>query len=128
MTNQSYSAPIIQNKIVIQKILKIVQQKYRISSKELANRSKISQKHISEFKSSKVNLTDKSLWQIFLALEEIDPLARLDLGLSLGGCGLSDGKTDWQKFIEIISSEDLEEILIEIAKKAKPKSKSLDKN
>ena len=128
MTNQSYSAPIIQNKIVIQKILKIVQQKYRISSKELANRSKISQKHISEFKSSKVNLTDKSLWQLFLALEEIDPLARLDLGLSLGGCGKSDGKTDWQKFIEIISSEDLEEILIEIAKKAKPKSKSLDKN
>ncbi len=113
---------------MIERIFKLIQKNYKIENKELANRSKLSEKRISQFRNAKKTLSDRDLWQLFLALEEIDPLARLDLGLSLGGCGKSDGKTDWQKFIEIISSEDLEEILIEIAKKAKPKSKSLDKN
>lgn len=102
---------------MIEKFFQKIQRKYRINNKRLAEKAQISEKQISRFRTGKGNLSTKNLWELILALEDISPEARINLGLSIGGCSSTDGKINWEKLIDIISNEDIELILKAIGKK-----------
>ncbi len=108
---------------MIGKILKIIQKNYQIDSKKLAEKSNISEKHLSQFRNGRSNLTYEALWNLILALEEIEPRSRIDLGLLIGGCCEENGEVNWEKIINIISEQDVALILNAIGKKIVNKQK-----
>ena len=104
---------------MIDRAFKAIQARYKVKSKDLAEKTKISEKQISQFRAGKKNLGYKSLWQLIVALGEIQLRARIDLALFISGCSSLDGKIYWQKLFKNFSERELSVILQIIAKEIK---------
>jgi DNA-binding Xre family transcriptional regulator len=81
---------------MIYKFFKETQDEHRIKSKDLAAAVNITNKHLSEFRQGKANITLDLLWQLVEALDELSPGARRDFGLRIAGCW---GMPEVQEFV-----------------------------
>lgn len=70
---------------MIHEIFKQTQDSFGIKNKVLAAKVGISPKHLSEFRAGKTNLSLELLWEIVLALDELAPGARRELGRLMAG-------------------------------------------
>lgn len=106
--------------IVIEEILKEIQDKYKISNRKIMEKSELDEKQISKFRNGKINLNTSQLSALISALEEINPQARIDLGLRIGGCYSDKEEIDWEKIINNVSKKDVRQILNAIGKLIDP--------
>lgn len=105
---------------MIEEILKAIQDKYKIKNVELMENSELNSKQISKYRNGKINLTPTQLWNLIAALDEINPQARIDLGLRIGGCYSDDQEIDWERIIANIPKKDVRKILWAIGKLVDP--------
>ncbi|MDJ0716473.1 MAG: helix-turn-helix transcriptional regulator [Prochloraceae cyanobacterium] len=118
---------------MINELLKQVQDNRKIKSKDLAQRLKISEKHISKFRTGKTNFSSDLLWQLIVAMEQISPGAMKDFGMLIAryqqeiakNSSISESlvsksskleaNIDWQQLIADATPADMEEILLACA-------------
>jgi len=101
---------------VIEEILKTIQDKYKIKNIDLMENSELNSQQISRYRKGKLNLTPNQLWNLISALDKVNPQARIDLGLKIGGCYSNEKEIDWDRFITSIPKKDVKRILYAIGK------------
>jgi transcriptional regulator with XRE-family HTH domain len=99
------------------KILKDIQLRRGIKSKEIAQIAGMSPQHWSEFRSGKVDLTARAMWRAIEAMDTISPGAKAEFAAEISDISI-------ENVIAQMDSTDLSNLLSLIAKKLREPEKN----
>lgn len=107
------------------KIFKKIQTRHGIKAIEVKQITGITNQHLSEFGSGKVDLTSKKLWAVIEAMEMISPGAKADFAAELANFeDRAEPDIDPVELIDSCSEEQLNEILLAISNRYRRESQS----
>lgn len=98
-------------------ILKDIQLRRGIKSKEIAQMAGMSPQHWSEFRSGKVDLTARAMWRAIEAMDTLSPGARAEFAAELSDISI-------ENVISQMDSTDLSNLLSLVAKKLREPEKT----
>lgn len=115
------------------KIFKTIQTRHGIKAIELKQVTGITNQHLSEFGSGKVDLTSKKLWAIIEAMEKLSPGAKADFAAEIANYENVEPVLDAAALVDSWSEEDLNQILLAVAHRYRKEkqlliSKSTERN
>lgn len=94
------------------KILCQIQDRYKITGKDLAAAAGISPQHFSEFRRGKVDLTTRALWNVLEALDTLAPGAKAEFAAEISGFTI-------ESFVKCANDQEIASLLVLIGNKLK---------